>query len=73
VRDIIWTIILVWLVWKVIDAFKGVSKARTQNSNQQNTYTQRKEGEVKIDFSGNQTKSHFKPTDGEFVDYEEVK
>lgn len=71
-RDIIWTVILVWLIWKIVDTVKNVSKSKAQgyNSNQQQ-YT--REGEVKINNIGPQQKSHFKPEDGEYVDYEEVK
>ncbi len=74
-RDIIWTVILVWVVWKIVDAFKNVSKMQAQrvNPNQNNQYQQRKEGEVKIDSDKSAHKPHFKPGDGEYVDYEEVK
>lgn len=84
-RDIIWTVILVWLVWKIYDAFKGISRMQTQRVNNQqsrqgnsNTYynnqqSQRKEGEVKLDSTQSAHKPHFKPGDGEYVDYEEIK
>lgn len=77
-RDIIWTVIIVWVVWKIYDAFKNVSKPKTQthgyNSHQHNNFhSQKKEGEVKIDPTATKQKSHFKPEDGEYVDYEEVK
>ena len=73
-RDLIWTVIILWVVWKIYDAFKTISKTRTQTqgyNTTQNNYRQ-KEGEVKIDTSA-KTKTHFKPGDGEYVDYEEVK
>lgn len=83
-RDIIWTVILVWLVWKIYDAFKGISKMQAQRVNNQqnrqgntsyynNQQSQRKEGEVKLDSTQGTHKSHFKPGDGEYVDYEEIK
>ena len=75
-RDIIWTVILVWVVWKIVSAFKNISKMQAQRVNHQNnTYQQqqRKEGEVKIDSTQSAHKPHFKPGDGEYVDYEEVK
>lgn len=74
-RDIIWTVIAIWIVWKIYDAFKSISKpkAQTQGFNRnQNTYQHQKEGEIKIDKNIN-LKSHFNPNDGEYVDYEEVK
>ena len=72
-RDIIWTVIIIWVIWRVIEAFRTVSNAsrkaqqnagHTQNHNQ--TYNQNsnpsqpKKGELKSDA-------------GEYVDYEEVK
>ena len=75
-RDIIWTVIIIWVVWKIYDAFKNVSKPKTQTHGfnpQQNNNDQKKEGEVKVDHSAPKQKSHFKPNDGEYVDYEEIK
>jgi len=67
VRDLVWTIIAIWLAWKIFDMFKNVSKPKI--TNQQNT---KKEGEVRIDKTVN-LKSHFNANDAEYVDYEEVK
>lgn len=72
-RDIVWTVIVIWVVWKIYDAFKNASKTKTQSqafdgnqNNHQNT-----DGEVKVD-KNSSPKSHFNPTDAEYVDYEEV-
>ena len=72
VRDIVWTFIVIWLVWKIYDAFKSVSKSKTQSQRHNGNQSYQKEGEVKIDKNVN-PKSHFNPNDGEYVDYEEVK
>lgn len=76
-RDIVWTVILIWVVYKIYEAFKSVSKNRTQtqgfNQNQTNYYRNTKEGEVKVDSKTANQKTHFKPEDGEYVDYEEIK
>ena len=74
-RDIVWTVIVVWLVWRIYDAFKNASKTNSQTrgfNGTQNNYRQPKEGEVKIDKNVD-LKSHFNANDGEYVDYEEVK
>lgn len=68
-RDIIWTIIAIWIIWKVYDMFKSMSKIKTQPINRNN---QRKEGEIKID-KNVKLKTHFNPNDAEYVDYEEIK
>ena len=66
VRDIIWTIIVIWIIWKVYDAFKIMSKQNTK------TFKEREKIEVKIDENANM-KSHFNMNDVEYVDYEEIK
>lgn len=78
-RDIIWTVIILWVVWKIYDAFKLVSKAtQKQSFNSQNNQTyqasanDKKEGEVKVNKMGEKQKTHFKPGDGEYVDYEDI-
>lgn len=74
-RDIVWTIIVIWVVWKMYDAFKNVSKTKTQNrefDGNQNNFHHQKEGEVKIDKNVTH-KTHINPNDAEYVDYEEVK
>ncbi|MES2761908.1 MAG: hypothetical protein V4677_06865 [Bacteroidota bacterium] len=71
-RDIIWTIIIVWVVWKIYDAFKSMSKTKSQTDTFNGNRSYQKEGEVKIDKTVD-LKSHFNPNDGEYVDYEEVK
>lgn len=65
-RDLVWTIIVIWLVWKIYDVF---TKGKTQPKNQTNS---QKNNDIKIDTS-NYNKSHFNPKDAEYVDYEEIK
>lgn len=75
-RDFIWTIIVLWIIWKIYDAFKTITKTKTQQqgfNNQQKNYNQQHEGEVKIENQPHYKKSHFKDDDGEYVDYEEIK
>lgn len=78
-RDIIWTVIILWVVWKIYDAFKLVSKAtQKQSFNSQNNQSNqasandKKEGEVKVNKMSEKQKTHFKPGDGEYVDYEDI-
>lgn len=68
-RDVIWTIIFIWLAWRIYEIVKQASK---KNNNNYHNYTQQKEGEVKINPPANQ-KSRFNPNDAEYVDYEEIK
>ena len=70
-RDILWTIIGIWVLWRIIDAFRSFSSKtkvsqnsgsnQNYNQNQSNTHnSQPKKGELKSDA-------------GEYIDYEEIK
>lgn len=74
-RDVIWTIIAVWVVYRIYEAIKS-SKVYIYNRHEHN-YNTPKEGEVKID-TKQETTDHTdrKPNSdkgGEYVDFEEVK
>ena len=72
-RDIVWTVIIIWIVWKIFDAFKNRSKSKTQQgTSNQNNFHNQKEGDVKINYTTNQ-KAKYNPSDSEYVDYEEIK
>ncbi len=71
-RDIVWTVIIIWVVWKIYDVFKQASKPKHSNFNKAQHQYQNKEGEVRID-KQNTHKPHFNPSDAEYVDYEEIK
>ena len=75
-RDVIWTIVLVWLVYKLVDVFKSIGTKRSfsneQNPGQghQNTSAQQT-SYPKRDIKG-AIQKHLN-NDGEYVDFEEVK
>ena len=66
VRDLIWTIIVIWIVWKLYHTFKIASASKHQKDNSSNL----KDGEVIITKSSGQS-SNFDTDD--YVDYEEIK
>ncbi len=68
-RDVIWTIIIVWLIWKVIDIFKATTVVRIKSQD----YSQKNDFQSKATESAAQKKSHLKPGAGEYVDFEESK
>ncbi|MGE0566943.1 MAG: DUF4834 family protein [Bacteroidia bacterium] len=83
-RDVIWTLIIIWAIYKILDVFKAVNVKRTTytyntNRNQyQNPFSNqntKREGTVSI--KDTPSKSEMKPnpniTDGEYVDFEEIK
>ena len=69
-RDIIWTVIGIWVLWRIISAFSSFKSAarKTQNTNvnDQNS-TQHN------DQNPQPKKGELKPGAGEYVDYEDVK
>ena len=71
-RDIIWTIIIIWAVWKIMDALKFFKSASKTASTNQNTasYTQ---DPTQNDTNTSSKKGELKADAGEYVDYEEVK
>lgn len=79
-RDVIWTIIIIWVVYKLVDIFKGAGTKKTfvynkyEYRNSQQTHKQ--EGSVTVDknsTAGKQKQPKANPSDGEYVDFEEIK
>lgn len=80
-RDVIWTIIIIWVVYKLVDLFRGTSVKKTfvynkyeYHSSAQNAST-KPEGSVTVESKAAQSSKQPKPnsTDGEYVDFEEIK
>ncbi|MDF2447794.1 MAG: hypothetical protein K0R26_298 [Bacteroidota bacterium] len=67
-RDLIWTIIGLWIVWKIFNAFTGKQKSHHNRPD----FQPNKEGELKVNKNGS-TNNRFNPDCAEYVDYEEVK
>lgn len=78
-RDVIWTIIAVWVVYRIYEAIKSSKvhiNQRHEQQEQTHTYNAPKEGEVKIEAKPPQQPTERKPNSdkgGEYVDFEEVK
>lgn len=78
-RDIIWTIIVIWLIYKVVDLFRSAGQKKTyayqqnQQNRQQSTYQNNSTNNAppKKDLKSALRKSVDK--DGEYVDFEELK
>ncbi|MEO6305252.1 MAG: DUF4834 family protein [Bacteroidia bacterium] len=75
-RDIIWTLIVVWLIYKLVDIFKGSTKKSFANSNTNST-SQNYQSEDKTTFTAKKDPKEMiqKSTDkeGDYVDFEEIK
>jgi len=74
-RDIIWTLIVIWLIYKLVDIFRGsTKKSFVNNSSSQNTQDQQSQS------SNFTTKKVPKEViqksadkEGDYVDFEEIK
>jgi hypothetical protein len=66
-KDVFYTILVVWVVWRIIE---GVNAARSKGANQ--TPSGRM-GETTISYTPPGTNKKKFPEEGEYVDYEEVK
>lgn len=71
-KEIFWTIIVIWLIYQLMNIFKSVGNSKKFSFQEQNDHT------VKNSASG--TKKDVKTaikkhadTEGEYVDYEELK
>jgi hypothetical protein len=74
-RDLVWTLIIIWLIYKLVDFFKSNSFKKTFTGNQ-NEYNQ-------SDSYSTKTSSHKKDIrgavqnhvnkEGDYIDFEEIK
>lgn len=67
-RDVFYTILVVWIVWRIFNSISAY-KAKQEGNSQQST---RKDGETTVDYIP-PTKKKISDTEGEYVDYEEMK
>jgi hypothetical protein len=67
-RDVFYTILVVWIIWRIINSVNNVrARANTEKSGQG-----RRQGETTVDFVPPKSKSKY-DGEGEYVDYEEIK
>ncbi|CAN5401048.1 hypothetical protein BH09BAC5_BH09BAC5_04840 [soil metagenome] len=75
-QEFFFTILGIWFIWRLFGAFSGGKKP--SGNYQQNTHhhyyekKQKQEGEVRIEEKVSAS-SKIPPTEGEYVDYEEIK
>jgi hypothetical protein len=72
-RDVFWTIIVIWLIYQLVNIFKnaGQKKKYVYNDSQPNTDRSPSQPSIKKDVRSAMKKHADK--EGEYVDYEEVK
>jgi hypothetical protein len=74
-RDIIWTIIAIWFLWRIIEAFRSYSPSRKPNSqsNYSNGNTSAHTNTTHSASDSRTKKGELRSDAGEYVDYEDVK
>ena len=74
-RDVIWTIITIWVVYRIYEAIKSSKVYIFQKHDHHYQSTSQKEGDIKIDANTSQSQERKPNSDkgGEYVDFEEVK
>lgn len=77
-RDVIWTLIIIWVVYKIVDIFRSASVKKTTIFNKYETHhhttSSKPEGSVTVEKNTKQDKgTKGNSTDGEYIDFEEIK
>lgn len=74
-QELFFTILAIWVIWRIFSSFSG-SKTTSQNyqqtNNNYNSKPTQEVGEVKIDTKAVPT-AKIPPTEGEYVDFEDLK
>ncbi|MBN8696412.1 MAG: hypothetical protein J0L87_07770 [Bacteroidetes bacterium] len=66
-RDVFYTILVIWILWRVIHSIN------TYRSNKTSSSVSNDQAEVKHSYSSKEAKRKMADSEGEYVDYEEVK
>lgn len=70
-KDIFYTILVVWIIWKIINSVNTIrSKQAASVKNDQHS---RRPGETTVEYVPPKNKRKNDDDDGEYVDYEEIK
>ena len=69
-RDLVWTLIIIWLIYKLVDFFKSNPVKQNYTNSQSGSYAA-KTSPLKKDIKG-AVQNHVNK-EGEYVDFEEIK
>ena len=67
-RDLFYTILVAWIIWRIVSSINAYRSKQANNAPQNN----RKEGETTVDYIP-PVKKKISDDEGEYVDYEEMK
>lgn len=74
-RDVIWTIIIIWVIYKIIDMFRANSQKKSFAYQKERTQAYSHSGDTQNNNKKDIKSAIHKSADkeGEYVDYEEIK
>jgi hypothetical protein len=72
-RDLIWTIIGIWVIWRIIEAFRSFSSSKRTQTTYTRQHNQQQDNTYNTTQDPPQKKGELKPDAGEYIDYEEIK
>lgn len=76
-RDIVWTLIIVWLIYRLVAMFKSASPKKVAFGRENNSFDSHSNSQTNThSHSSNDIKKAVKKSadkEGEYVDYEEIK
>lgn len=71
-RDVFYTILVIWILWRVFNSISSYSTKQGANFNAPSQNNKRKEGETSVDYVPS-IKKKISDEEGEYVDYEDLK
>lgn len=73
-QEFFFTVLAIWVIWRLFSSFSGNGSARSYQQTTHHHYYQKpsQEGEVRIEKKPS-PESKIPPTEGEYVDYEDIK
>jgi len=71
-RDVFYTLLVVWIIWRIMNSVNTIRARQSNTNGPVNPGSGRKPGETTVDYVPPSHKSK-SDTEGEYVDYEEIK
>jgi hypothetical protein len=71
-RDAFYTILVVWIIWRVLNSVKNYGAGRRNDANDLHSNQKQAMGDTSIKYVP-PVKNKIRDDEGEYVDYEEVK
>lgn len=72
-KDAFYTILVVWLVWRILNSVSTYRAQQNQSKTKTNGYDKSTEGKTTLHQNASSAKKKFSDDEGEYVDFEEMK